>query len=133
MATITALSPIYETPPAYVTAQPSFLNAAITGMTSLSPLALLWSLKYLEGQLGRQPTFRYGPRVIDLDLLLYGDQILKDSELSVPHPRIAEREFVLRPLADIAPGWKHPVTGVTVAEMLTCLAENTAVRAAETL
>ena len=116
--TITATSQIYETPAAYVTDQPAFLNMAVTGTTNLSPRALLWSLKQIEHQLGRQPTFRYGPRLIDLDILFYGDRILQESELTLPHPRIAERSFVLRPLADIAPDWQHPTSRLTVAAML---------------
>ncbi len=122
------LSPVYETPPAYATDQPSFLNAALTGTTALPPLALLWTLKQLEAELGRQPSFRYGPRRIDIDILFYGDAILHTPELTVPHAHMAEREFVLRPLADIAPGWRHPETGLTVAAMLNRLSRMDAVR-----
>ncbi|MDX2028255.1 MAG: 2-amino-4-hydroxy-6-hydroxymethyldihydropteridine diphosphokinase [Alphaproteobacteria bacterium] len=115
---VTAVSPVYETAAAYIANQPSFLNAALVGETRLAPLALLWNLKKLETELGRLPTFHYGPRLIDIDILFYGDQVVATPELTVPHPRMAEREFVLCPLADIAPDWVHPQTGMTVSEML---------------
>ncbi len=118
---ITAKSKIYETPPAYVSDQPAFLNAAVIGTTKLEPLALLWFLKDIESEIGRLPTFRYGPRVIDIDIVFYGDTILETPELTLPHPRLAERDFVLRPLSDIAAAWKHPQSGKTVAEMLALL------------
>ncbi|HUY69054.1 MAG TPA: 2-amino-4-hydroxy-6-hydroxymethyldihydropteridine diphosphokinase [Alphaproteobacteria bacterium] len=116
--TVTATSPVYETAPVYVGGQPAFLNAAVTGTTGLPPLALLRALKDLEAELGRMPTFRYGPRAIDIDIIFYGDEVLATPELTLPHPRLQEREFVLRPLTDIAPGWRHPANGLTVAEML---------------
>jgi 2-amino-4-hydroxy-6-hydroxymethyldihydropteridine diphosphokinase len=115
---VTAISPVYETSPVYVTDQPSFYNAAVTGTTTLEPLALLWTLKDIENSIGRLPTFRYGPRVIDIDIIFYGDRIVKTSELTIPHARMAEREFVLRPLNTVAPNMQHPETGRTVADML---------------
>ncbi len=118
---ITALSPIYETPPAYVTDQPSFLNAAITGTTGLEPQALLFTVKEIERAIGRKPTFRNGPRVIDIDILFYDDLQMRTPELTIPHPLIAERAFVLRPFADIAGNWIHPVTNITVSAMLAAL------------
>jgi len=116
--TIEKISPVYETQPAYATDQPIYLNAALIGITSLQPLALLWTLKDLESEIGRMPTFRFGPRVIDIDIIFYGDQTLHVPELTIPHARLEERDFVLRPLSDIAPGWRHPKSGLTVAEML---------------
>src|SRR5882762_753869 len=86
--TVTSLSPVYETPAAYVTDQPSFLNAALLGETKLEPLALLWALKKLERELGRQPTFHYGPRLIDIDIVYYGDTVIDTPELILPHPRM---------------------------------------------
>src|SRR5262249_47937033 len=72
---ITAISPVYETRPVYVTNQPAFLNAVLIGETRLSPLPLLWSIKELEAELGREPTFHYGPRLIDIDVIYYDDEI----------------------------------------------------------
>ncbi|MDE2029461.1 MAG: 2-amino-4-hydroxy-6-hydroxymethyldihydropteridine diphosphokinase [Alphaproteobacteria bacterium] len=130
---IDALSPAYETAPAYVTDQPRFLNAALTGTTKLAPFALLRLVKDLESSLGRQPSFRNGPRMIDIDILFYGDETVHIPELTIPHASMAERDFVLCPLNDIAPQWRHPGTGATVAEMFARLAENSAVRMDEAL
>ncbi|MDD4616287.1 MAG: 2-amino-4-hydroxy-6-hydroxymethyldihydropteridine diphosphokinase [Alphaproteobacteria bacterium] len=116
--TINAVSPVYETPAAYVTNQPQFLNAALLGTTALEPLALLWSLKDIERELGRTPTFRFGPRTIDIDILFYDDLVLETLELTIPHPRLHERDFVLKPLSDLNPDLRHAKTGVSVAQML---------------
>lgn len=118
---VKAVSPVYETPPAYVEDQPSFLNAAVIGYSSLSPLDLLHAMKQLERELGRKISYRNGPRLIDIDIVFYGDRRLHISELELPHPRMAEREFVLRPMADIAGDWLHPETGLSVADMLAAL------------
>lgn len=125
---IDAASAIYETPPAYVADQPAFLNAVLTGTTRLAPPDLLHVLKRVESELGRKESFRYGPRRIDIDIVFYGERCLRTPELIVPHPRLAEREFVLRPLADIAGGWRHPGTGPTVETMLAALSKHTARR-----
>jgi 2-amino-4-hydroxy-6-hydroxymethyldihydropteridine diphosphokinase len=119
--TIHARSSVHETRPQYVTDQPPFLNMALRGTTRLAPKALLRHLKKIETNLGRKPSRRFGPRLIDLDILYYGDKILKDEVLVLPHPRIAERDFVLLPLAEIAPRHRHPVTQRTTVEMLDAL------------
>lgn len=110
-------SDVYETPPWGVTDQPLFLNACVVAGTELSPEALLLCLKETEKKLGRKEGLRWGPRAIDLDILLYEDLLLDSPGLSIPHPRLAERPFVLRPLADIAPCWRSPRSGQTVKEM----------------
>jgi 2-amino-4-hydroxy-6-hydroxymethyldihydropteridine diphosphokinase len=113
-----SVSPVYETPPWGVLDQPAFLNQVIQAQTDLAPLALLDYLKRLEAQLGRLPGARYGPRLIDLDILLYDDLQLETPQLAIPHPRLAERAFVLVPLADLAPDLRPPGSALTVGEML---------------
>jgi 2-amino-4-hydroxy-6-hydroxymethyldihydropteridine diphosphokinase len=112
------ISPVYETPPWGYEAQPPFFNQVIHASTMASPVDLLAYLKKIEVLVGRQPTFRNGPRVIDLDILFYDDLILNSPALTIPHPRLSSRAFVLVPLADLNPSLKHPVTGETVAELL---------------
>jgi len=112
------LSPVYETAPAYATDQPSFLNATLHGTTTLEPTRLLYAIKDLERELGRKPSFRYGPRAIDIDILFYDDRVLHTPELNVPHALMQERIFVLKPLADIAADFVHPGLHVTVKELL---------------
>ncbi len=119
----TATSPVYETAPMYVTEQPRFLNMVVGGETGMAAAALLTWLKSLEAGLGRSASVRFGPRAIDLDILFYGRDVAATPTLTIPHPRLAERAFVLRPLADIAPRWTHPVTGRRVDEMLADLRE----------
>lgn len=114
-------SSIRRTAAAYLTRQPDFLNMAVVGETRLPPRALLKALKRIEYRLGRRPALRYGPRPIDLDIIYYGQQTLRMSDLIIPHARLAERRFVLEPLAEIAPRWRHPTTGLTADEMLSAL------------
>lgn len=125
---VTRRSPVYETAAQYVTDQPAFLNAVVGGNTEREPQALLRRLKEIERELGRVRTRRYGPRLIDLDIVLFGDRIVNAPGLVIPHPRLAERIFVLQPLADIAPDVRHPVTGDTVRMLLERLSDRTGVR-----
>lgn len=111
-------SSIYETEPWGVSDQPMYLNAVVVGWSEWKPPAVLNFLKQLERDLGRQQTVRFGPREIDLDLLAYGEQTWNSDGLIVPHSRLAEREFVLVPLAEVWPEWRHPGLGKTALEIL---------------
>ncbi|MCA9932767.1 MAG: 2-amino-4-hydroxy-6-hydroxymethyldihydropteridine diphosphokinase [Ardenticatenaceae bacterium] len=119
--TVTAVSPLYETLAWGVTSQPSFLNFCAAAQTNLAPHTLLTQLKQLEKTMGRTPTYRWGPRLIDIDILFYNDLILNDDRLTIPHPQLAERAFVLVPLAHIAASVRHPQTGKSVEEMVTAV------------
>ncbi len=125
---ITGRSPIYETKPWGVADQPDFLNMVIAGMTHLDAHALLRFIKNSERELGRTPGVRYGPRVIDLDILLYDEAVIHRPDLEVPHPRLAERRFVLVPLADLAPDLIHPTLGVSIRTLLARLPEDASVQ-----
>ena len=116
---VKAKSSVYETPPWGYEDQPKFLNQVVKATTYLEPQPLLKHLKRLEIALGRQESFRNGPRLIDLDLLFYDDLVLNSEVLTLPHPRLHERGFVLLPLMDIAPDLVHPVTKKSVRDMVT--------------
>jgi 2-amino-4-hydroxy-6-hydroxymethyldihydropteridine diphosphokinase len=113
------VSSVYETEPRDAPDQPWFLNLVIEVETGLNPEQLLRRAVAIETELGRERTSRHGPRTIDIDILLYEDLIIDTAELVVPHPRMAERRFVLEPLAELAPDLRHPVLGSTARELMT--------------
>lgn len=120
-AEVAAVSRVYETAPLYVTDQPAFLNMAVKVTTALDPDDLLARIKAVESDLGRVSGLRYGPRLIDIDILLYDARVMSSETLSIPHPRLTERRFALAPLADVGAAERHPVADATVAELLAAL------------
>lgn len=114
-------SSVYETLPWGYENQPKFLNLVCVVETSLTPHKLLEELKRIEKELGRRPSFRYGPRPIDLDILIWESKVIKTSELTVPHPKLHLREFVLQPLSELDPNLVHPILKKRVGELLEIL------------
>lgn len=114
---VSAVSPVYATRPWGVTDQPDFLNLCLCAHGRQAPETLLRLCQSIERDLGRQPGPRWGPRVIDIDLLFVGQSCMQTATLTLPHPALRQRAFVLIPLADIAPDFIDPVTGQRVAEL----------------
>jgi 2-amino-4-hydroxy-6-hydroxymethyldihydropteridine diphosphokinase len=114
---VLAVSHFYRTEPVGFAAQDWFLNAAILLRTALEPRAMLEAALRIEQEMGRVRTQKNGPRLIDIDLLLWGDRVVDEPGLSLPHPRLHERLFVMAPLAEIAPAMRHPLLGLTMAAL----------------
>jgi len=116
--TVKARSKVYETPPWGYTEQDNFLNQVVKVTTYLEPELLLKHIKRMEVAMGRKSTFRYGPRLIDIDILFYDEEVLETSSLILPHPHLHERGFVLLPMMDIAPDLIHPVRKKKIRELI---------------
>ena len=112
------VSSVYRTEPVGHRDQPDFYNLVVGGWTRLDPEALLRAALEIEREMGRERSFANAPRVIDIDLLAYGDRVMDSAALTLPHPRMAGRGFVLHPLAEVAPAWVHPQLGRTARELI---------------
>jgi len=115
---VVAVSSFYETEPVEVTDQPWFLNCVLALETTAEPAQLMRELLRIEHEMGRQRVLKKGPRSIDIDILLFGDDVVNTPELTIPHPEMARRRFVLEPLAEIAPELLHPISQKTVVQLL---------------
>ncbi|MCE5206973.1 MAG: 2-amino-4-hydroxy-6-hydroxymethyldihydropteridine diphosphokinase [Chloroflexi bacterium] len=112
------VSPVYETEPWGYLNQPRFLNQVVEIETEIAPVELVSVMKHLEKEMGRTPNFKNGPRVIDMDIVLYGSRIIEQEGITIPHPFFPERAFVLVPLADLIPDFIHPVLGKTIQQLM---------------
>ncbi len=121
-------SSVYETEPVGLRAQPWFLNQVVEAETKLFPMQLLDRVQAIETQLGRRRLVPQGPRTIDIDILLYGNFRIQSDRLVVPHPRIAERRFVLEPLSELAPALRHPTSRLSIHELLAATPDRSTVR-----
>ncbi len=131
LGNVVAVSSFYETEPVELVAQPWFLNCAVKLGTEKMPRQLLAGVLDLEREMGRRRTQKKGPRNIDIDILLFGNSIVKARGLTIPHPALHERRFVLEPLVEIAPDMRHPVLKRTMRELRDALAPGQTVRKAE--
>ena len=129
---VAAVSSFYETEPVEFTKQPWFLNCAVALETGQTPQQLMASILLIEEAMGRRRTQKKGPRTIDIDILLFGDTVLDSPEVTIPHPAMHERRFVLEPLAEIAPEVRHPVLGKTIVALRDALPAGQAVRKLKT-
>ena len=127
---VVRVSSVYETEPVGYLEQPWFLNCAVQVETELGALELLRALRGIETQMGSKKLIAKGPRQIDMDILLYGNEVIDTPELQVPHPRMHLRRFVLQPLAEIAPDTQHPVSHLSIADLLARTPDKSAVRVA---
>jgi 2-amino-4-hydroxy-6-hydroxymethyldihydropteridine diphosphokinase len=127
---VVRVSSLYETEPVDYLDQPWFLNCAVEAETQLAALDLLHAVRGIEAQMGSKKPIAKGPRLIDIDILLYSSEVIDTPELQVPHPRMHLRRFVLEPLAEIAPNVQHPVSRLSISELLTRRPDKSAVRVA---
>jgi 2-amino-4-hydroxy-6-hydroxymethyldihydropteridine diphosphokinase len=129
---VVAVSSLYETEPVEFTNQPWFLNCVVAFETSQKPQQLLAAILGIEEEMGRRRVQKKGPRVIDIDIALFGDTVIDSEDLTIPHPEMHHRRFVLEPLAEIAPEVLHPMFHKTIRELLDALPEGQAVRKQKT-